>query len=86
MNKLANLPDIGGRLQQLDIQMKLEGVSDQSILGFSIRNALKKYPLPLRGILTMIMEQAKDNESAVMDVVGYDLYNQIKAIYERPTH
>jgi hypothetical protein len=68
-------------MQLLKISIDLHNVSDQNLIGFGIQNALRNGE-PIKTICDHIYHQGKDCPSVMMDCVGYDLYNQIKSLYE----
>lgn len=76
---MKNLPDLGGMFQQMKLRDKLEQVSDQSILGYTILLALQNGK-PLGIILTTIMDAYHDNPNVVSDIVGVDTMKMIKEL------
>jgi hypothetical protein len=80
MNKLSSFPDLDRGMIQWGILMKLENISDKTLLGYCIRQALISKTAASK-IFKTIMDAHTDNPSVVYDVVGYDLFNQIKSLY-----
>lgn len=54
-------------------------VTNSSILGYSIKNAIKR-KRPTIDIIRMIKSQAEDNEVIAMDIVGESLLKRIQCI------
>lgn len=79
MKQLSNLPDLGGMLKQIDLRLRLESISDQSIFGYAILMALQDGK-SLGSILTTIMDVYRDNPNAVSDIVGVDTMKMIKEL------
>lgn len=67
-------------LRTLRIRDELELISDQSLFGFSIRNALNNKK-PLREIVKMILDQYKATPEKVLDIVPQETITLIKEVY-----
>jgi hypothetical protein len=65
-------------LRKADILIELDGISDQTIFGYTIRHALSKEG-PKDGLLEMIRMQAATSYWAVADIIGYKLLDKIIA-------
>lgn len=82
MKQLSSLPDLGGMLKQIDLRLRLESISDQSIFGYAILMALQDGK-SLGSILTTIMDAYRDNPNSVSDIVGVDTMKMIKELYSK---
>jgi hypothetical protein len=79
MKQLSNLPDLGGMLKQIDLRLRLESISDQSILGYAILMALREGK-PLGNILTTILDAYEDNPNSVLCIIGDDTMKIIQEL------
>jgi hypothetical protein len=67
-------------LRVLKIRDQLDLVSDQTILGYSIRYALIT-ERPLHKVIEDILDAYADNQEAVLDIVGADTMKLIGEVY-----
>jgi hypothetical protein len=73
-------PDLGLGFQRMKVQDKLMEVSTESIIGYSIHDALNK-KRPLNDIMKMIMDQYYDSPNTLLDVVPQETIDLIKTVY-----
>jgi hypothetical protein len=78
MPTLNNLPDLARSLKKVKFSIELENVPENTILGFAIKNGLRRKEI--NGVMQLIVDSAKDNRSIVEDLVGVELLKEIEAV------
>ena len=73
-------PNLGLGFQRMKVQDKLMEVSTESIIGYSIHEALNNKK-PLNDIMKMVMDQYYDSPNTLLDVVPQETIDLIKSIY-----
>ena len=76
----TTFPDIPGIIKQMDIRLKLENISDNSLLGYSIRMALMNKK-PNEVIFKTILDAYRDNPEGTLDVIPKPIIDSLRALY-----
>ena len=75
----SGFPDLEQSMKVLKISCDLHDVSDKTLFGSCILNALRVNQ-PIKTIIREIQEQAKDNRQMVSEVVGEELLKEIESV------
>lgn len=78
----TSFPDVPGIIKQMDIRLKLANISDNSLLGFSIRLALLNNK-PNEVLFRTILDAYKDNPEGTLDVIPKPIIDSLRALYHR---
>lgn len=76
----TSFPDVPGIIKQMDIRLKLADVSEDSLLGLSIKVALMKNK-PNKVIFETILDAYKHNPAGTIEVVSKPVMDAIRKLH-----
>jgi len=82
VRELKDFPDLSPAINVMKLQDRLNEVKDNTILGYAIRNAMDNHR-PLKAIASNIYEAYLDNPPCILNIVGEEAIDLIKALYHK---
>lgn len=76
MTQLRELPNLADAFKLLKISIELENVPDNTIMGAAILKGVRDGKV--KQVVQMIKDQAADNRSGMVEILGESLMNDIE--------